>query len=83
MPDCPTINYQLVNNPVTGNCDFLGYYCQYGNFIEGCKQCLLEDCNNLFILLFLEHYFKANSSSMKTLNSTAINQSTYLTRDRF
>lgn len=36
IPDCPLANFQMVNNPYFGRCDYLGDYCQYGNYSEGC-----------------------------------------------
>jgi hypothetical protein len=36
VPDCPTIDFQMVNNPEYGRCEYLGYYCKYGNAKTGC-----------------------------------------------
>ena len=36
VPDCSTMNFQMVNNPELGRCEFLGYYCMAGNYKEGC-----------------------------------------------
>ena len=38
VPDCPSVNFQMVNNPELGRCEFLGYYCLYGNKVDGCKK---------------------------------------------
>ena len=51
VPDCPTVNFQMVNNPILGRCEFLGYYCMYGNYIDGCKRPYLENSNYLSLLI--------------------------------
>jgi hypothetical protein len=38
VPDCPSMSSQYVNNPELGRCEFLGYYCMYGNFRDGCQE---------------------------------------------
>lgn len=40
--DCPTVNMNMVNNPKLGRCEFLGYYCMYGNAEKGCMWSYLE-----------------------------------------
>ncbi len=49
VPDCPTANFQTVNNPELGRCEFLGYYCMAGNYKDGCLRSYLENCklNNI------------------------------------
>lgn len=42
VPDCPSTNFQMVNNPELMRCEFLGFYCMYGNYKEGCKKAYLE-----------------------------------------
>ena len=37
VPDCPTVNRFTVNNPELGRCEFLGPYCTFGTYKEGCK----------------------------------------------
>ena len=51
VPDCPTVNYQMVNNPEYGRCEFLGYYCKYGDAQRGCKESYLQGCKALTRLL--------------------------------
>ena len=53
VPDCPTVNFQMVNNPILGRCEFLGYYCMHGNYIEGCKRPYLE--NSMYLYLINEY----------------------------
>jgi hypothetical protein len=36
VPDCSTANSLMVNNPVLGRCEYLGPFCKYGNYIDGC-----------------------------------------------
>lgn len=36
VPDCSRYNAQTVNNPLTGRCSYLGVYCEYGTYQEGC-----------------------------------------------
>lgn len=43
VPDCPTVNFQMVNNPLLGRCEFLGYFCMYGNAKEGCIKSYLQN----------------------------------------
>ena len=38
VPDCPTVNFQTVNNPELGRCEFLGFYCKKGNYKDGCTE---------------------------------------------
>jgi hypothetical protein len=41
VADCPTVNSQMVNNPELMRCEFLGFYCAYGNYTHGCLAPLL------------------------------------------
>lgn len=36
--DCPTYNFQMVNNPELMRCEFLGFLCKNGNYKDGCKE---------------------------------------------
>ena len=39
------MNYQFVNNPLQGRCEFLGYYCKHGDYINGCAESHFPTCN--------------------------------------
>ena len=47
VADCPTINFQMVNNPELGRCEFLGFYCAFGNYTHGCLGLLAPTQFNL------------------------------------
>ena len=67
--DCPTVNFQMVNNPELGRCEFLGFYCSYGNYTHGClaavqpQQYSLVDRNTL-------NMSKTSFGEVKGLNRT-------------
>jgi hypothetical protein len=43
VADCPSVNFQMVNNPELARCEFLGYYCKVGNYKDGCLD-VIEPC---------------------------------------
>ena len=70
VPDCPTINFQMVNNPILGRCEFLGYYCMQGNYIEGCKRPYLDNSNSFFIILINTVTFALQNRTTTGIDST-------------
>ena len=50
------MNYQMVNNPEYGRCEFLGYYCKYGDSQSGCKESYLQGCKRLVIQEFFSSH---------------------------
>eukprot|EP00347_Sterkiella_histriomuscorum_P011701 403371438 len=73
VPDCPSVNFQLINNPITQKCEFLGFYCKYGDFYNGCKQCSLQD----------QHYIAGNTGFITTINSTLVSAASFVNGNNF
>ena len=67
VPDCPSVNFQMVNNPEMGRCEFLGYYCLYGNKVEGCKQTYGSKKQ---FLLTIKGIFKLQNRTVNGLGNT-------------
>lgn len=42
-PDCSSINMWSVNNPISGECEYLGEYCMGGNYKDGCKKSYMQE----------------------------------------
>ncbi|TNV74996.1 hypothetical protein FGO68_gene293 [Halteria grandinella] len=36
VPDCNAADSSMANNPQTLRCEYLGQFCQYGNYTHGC-----------------------------------------------